>query len=65
MICTTNSHLEVAVITHPGMAGKKNEDRFAVSSYQMSETDPTPSVFATWVVFKFTLSPAVSVTPPA
>ncbi len=46
MIHTTNSHLEIAVITHPGMADKQNEDRFAVSSYRVSETDPTPSVFA-------------------
>jgi protein phosphatase len=46
MIRTTNSPLEVAAITHPGVAGKQNEDRFAVSSYRVSETDATPSVFA-------------------
>ncbi len=46
MIRTANSPLEVAAVTHPGMAGKKNEDCYAVSSYRVSETDPTPSVFA-------------------
>jgi serine/threonine protein phosphatase PrpC len=46
MIRTTNSPLEVAAVTHPGMAGKHNEDRFAISSYHVSETDATPSVFA-------------------
>jgi protein phosphatase len=46
MIHTSNSPLEVAAVTHPGMAGNQNEDRFAVSSYRVSETDPTLSVFA-------------------
>jgi serine/threonine protein phosphatase PrpC len=46
MIRTFNSSLEVAAVTHPGMAGKHNEDRFGVSSYRVSESDPTPSVFA-------------------
>ncbi len=46
MIRTDNSPLEVAAATHPGVAGKQNEDRFAVSSYQVSATDATPSVFA-------------------
>ena len=38
MIRTPNSPLEVAAVTHPGMAGRQNEDRFAVSSYRVSET---------------------------
>ncbi|MBE3066074.1 MAG: hypothetical protein IMZ73_01405 [Chloroflexi bacterium] len=42
MIRTTNSPLEIAAVTHPGMAGKQNEDRFAVSSYRVSRTDATP-----------------------
>jgi PPM family protein phosphatase len=46
MIPTPHSHLEIAAVTHPGMAGRSNEDRFAVSSYRVSETDLTPSVFA-------------------
>jgi protein phosphatase len=46
MIRTTTAHLHVAALTHPGMAGKTNEDRLAVSSYRISENDPTRSVFA-------------------
>jgi serine/threonine protein phosphatase PrpC len=46
MIRTTNAHLHVAALTHPGMAGKDNEDRLAVSSYRISENDLTRSVFA-------------------
>jgi len=46
MIRTPDSPLDVAAATHPGMAGKQNEDRFAVSSYRVSETNVTPSVFA-------------------
>jgi serine/threonine protein phosphatase PrpC len=46
MIRSPHASLSVAAVTHPGMAGRLNEDRFAVSSYQVSETDPTPSVFA-------------------
>ena len=46
MIRVNNSPLEVAAATHPGMAGRKNEDRFAVSSYRLSQADATPSVFA-------------------
>ena len=46
MIRTDTSHLEVSAVTHPGVAGRNNEDRFSVSSYRLSETDPTPSVFA-------------------
>jgi len=46
MIRTTNTFLEVAVITHPGMPSKQNEDRFAVSSYRVSKTDAMPPLFA-------------------
>jgi len=46
MIRTPHSPLEVAAVTHPGMAGRQNEDRFAVSSYRVSENDPTSSVLA-------------------
>ncbi len=46
MIRTTHAHLHIAAVTHPGMAGKQNEDRLAVSSFRISETDPTRSVFA-------------------
>ena len=46
MIRTTRAHLHVAALTHPGMAGKQNEDRLAVSSYRIGENDATFSVFA-------------------
>ena len=46
MIRTPNTSLHVVAVTHPGTAGRPNEDRFAVSSYRVSESDPTPSVFA-------------------
>ena len=46
MIRTTRAHLHVAALTHPGMAGKQNEDRLAVSSYRIGENDATRSVFA-------------------
>ena len=46
MIRISNTPLQVAAVTHPGMGGKQNEDRFAVSSYRLGEKDPTRSVFA-------------------
>jgi len=46
MIRTTQAPLHIAAVTHPGMAGKDNEDRLAVSSYQVGQNDPTRSVFA-------------------
>jgi serine/threonine protein phosphatase PrpC len=46
MIRIAGSPFEVSVLTHPGVGGRQNEDRFAVSAYQVSDTDPTPSIFA-------------------
>jgi PPM family protein phosphatase len=46
MIRTTRAPLHMAAVTHPGMGGKRNEDRLAVSSYRVSENNPTLSVFA-------------------
>jgi PPM family protein phosphatase len=46
MIRTTNSPLHIAAVTHPGMGGRQNEDRLAVSSYRVGPNDPTRSVFA-------------------
>ena len=46
MIPTDRAHLNVATHTHAGMTGKNNEDRYAVTSYQLSESDPTPVLFA-------------------
>ena len=49
MIRTKQAHLKLAALTHPGMAGKNNEDRYAVTSYQCSLTDTTPVVFAVFL----------------
>jgi len=46
MIRTQQASFQVAAVTHPGLGGRLNEDRFAASSYQVSETDSTPSIFA-------------------
>jgi len=45
MIQTPRAHLHVAALSHPGMSGKNNEDRFAVLSHVLGRDDPTPSVF--------------------
>ncbi|MDD5371042.1 MAG: protein phosphatase 2C domain-containing protein, partial [Anaerolineaceae bacterium] len=44
MIRSENAHLQVAAQTHPGMSGKNNEDRYAVTAYRVSRSDPTPAV---------------------
>jgi len=46
MIRIERAHLNVAARTHPGMTGKQNEDRFAVSAFQVGPSNPTPSLFA-------------------
>jgi len=46
MIRNDRAHLSVAAQTHAGMTGKNNEDRYAITSYQLSESDATPVVFA-------------------
>jgi protein phosphatase len=44
MIPAEHSHLYVAAITHAGMKGKENEDRYAIAAHQISESDRTPSL---------------------
>ena len=46
MIPKENAHLDIAAITHPGMSGKNNEDRYGVSAHILSEKTPTPSLLA-------------------
>lgn len=46
MIHAAQAHLSVYAVTHAGMSGKNNEDRYAVSAFQLAEDDPTPSVLA-------------------
>ena len=40
------AHLHIAALSHSGMTGKNNEDRYAVSSFTLSKDDPQPVVFA-------------------
>jgi PPM family protein phosphatase len=46
MIRTDQAHLPVTALTHPGMKGKNNEDRFAVSAFTISEKNQTPVLLA-------------------
>ncbi|HSO10867.1 MAG TPA: PP2C family serine/threonine-protein phosphatase [Anaerolineales bacterium] len=46
MIRISRAHLNVEAHTHQGMAGKNNEDRYAVASFHVSENDHTPVLFA-------------------
>ncbi|HTX92834.1 MAG TPA: protein phosphatase 2C domain-containing protein [Anaerolineales bacterium] len=46
MIRTKRAHLHVTAISHPGMAGRENEDRFGVASFRLGEEESTKSVFA-------------------
>lgn len=40
------SHLPVLALTHPGMRGKNNEDRYGVSAFRMEDADRTPALLA-------------------
>lgn len=46
MIPSERAHLHIAAITHPGMSGKNNEDRYAVSAYRLEGERSLPVVFA-------------------
>ncbi|HMD88130.1 MAG TPA: protein phosphatase 2C domain-containing protein [Anaerolineaceae bacterium] len=46
MIRADQAHLPVTALTHPGMKGKNNEDRFAVSAFTISEKNSTPVLLA-------------------
>ena len=46
MIPSTPAHLHVAALSHAGMSGKNNEDRYSVRSFVLSKDDSRPSVFA-------------------
>jgi protein phosphatase len=46
MIRSATAHMHVAALSHPGMSGKNNEDRFSVSSFTLSEDDPRAVIFA-------------------
>jgi serine/threonine protein phosphatase PrpC len=46
VIPVERAHLDVVAGSHPGMAGKNNEDQFSISAFRRSATDTTPSLFA-------------------
>ena len=46
MIRTTLAHLHIAALSHAGISGNNNEDRYAVSSFQLGKDDARPSTFA-------------------
>lgn len=40
------TQVKVAARSHPGMSGKNNEDRYAVSTYRLPDENATPAVLA-------------------
>ena len=46
MIRVSQSHLSVVARSHPGMTGKNNEDRYAVSAYRLDKAGRAPALFA-------------------
>jgi protein phosphatase len=46
MIREANSRYPVTALTHPGMTGKNNEDRFAVSAFRLGHKNKTPVLLA-------------------
>jgi len=46
MIPAERAHLHIAAMTHPGMSGKNNEDRYAVAVYRLEGEQSLPAVFA-------------------
>jgi serine/threonine protein phosphatase PrpC len=46
MIPAERAHLQATVVTHPGMKGKQNEDRYGVSAHVYNPQNPIPSTLA-------------------
>ncbi|NPV85413.1 MAG: serine/threonine-protein phosphatase [Anaerolineae bacterium] len=46
MIRSKHAHLKVYADSHPGMTGKNNEDRFAVSAFRLENHTQTPVLLA-------------------
>ena len=46
MIPVQTAFLMAHAGTHEGRSGKNNEDRYAISTYQVSKTDDTPPLLA-------------------
>lgn len=46
MLRLDHTHLPVAALTHPGMRGKNNEDRFGVSAYELQDGQHVQALLA-------------------
>jgi protein phosphatase len=46
MIPAERAHLHIAAVTHPGMSGKNNEDRYSVGAYRLEDERSLPAVMA-------------------
>jgi serine/threonine protein phosphatase PrpC len=46
VISAKHAHLAIDAVSHPGMSGKSNEDRFGVSAYRLGQDLAIPSVLA-------------------
>ena len=46
MIPAGRAHLHVTAVSDPGLRGKSNEDRFAISAHRLSKANPIPSLLA-------------------
>jgi PPM family protein phosphatase len=46
MIPAERAHLSASALSHPGMVGKNNEDRYAVAAFKTEGERPVPVVFA-------------------
>jgi len=46
LIPSDRAHLHVAAVSHAGMSGKENEDRYSVSAYYTDRASLTPSLLA-------------------
>jgi serine/threonine protein phosphatase PrpC len=46
MIIIPHSHLQTIAFTHPGMKGKPNEDRYAITAFQTDESPQQPVLLA-------------------
>jgi hypothetical protein len=48
MIAVERAHLHVAALSHPGMSGKNNEDRYSVSAHQIGSAHPKSPLRLRW-----------------
>jgi protein phosphatase len=46
MIPAERAHLKASALSHPGMSGKNNEDRYAVAAFRTEGERPLPVLFA-------------------